>query len=356
MSIPPDSPNPLEARLERAARNLDVAAEQYAHRRTPVAAGGSPHTARIRRMTGIASIAGIAAAVLLVGSIVRDQRQKNRDVVAIARSGANPQTFPFIGELTIPVPAAGTPNLEYVFQDGTAVAGTQRLTIQEAVDVDTDSDGTLELALLIKLWDSAKNSKPRSEDPSSVGIYRRSDTTLKLLASTQSAERIDALGVLRGNRVAIARQTKNRPNLAVIRESVLQGSTLTWTPPGKELAVTDLETLEKSSPEIRFRVRTTSGLIIANPGKRAGWFRAKAGQVVHTDLISVPTETVRTLTIRRRGPLTENEFIDKVTLPQTPRVVLPADGEYEVLVGDGDTRVAFELTIDPAVPEPSPTP
>jgi hypothetical protein len=362
MSTPPDS---LEARLARAAQDLDAAAEQYAHKRSPLTGVVStPRAGRIRRMTGIASVAGIAAVVLLVGSIVRDQRQKGDErLVAMAGAGSKPAVFPFIGELMIPIDA----NQKYLFQDGTAKKSeTERLTIESAVDVDIDSDGTSELALLLREWSDTPDSKGDSKSgiASTIGIYQRSGDSLKLLISTEPVDRIDGIGV-RGNTLVIAQQVDGKPNLAAISESVIRESSVDVSAPLRTITVTQLATLEKSSREIRFKVGTASGLVIADPGKRVGWFRAKAGQRLHIDASSVTTGTTRTIEIRKRGASASEGPLALATLPGPLEFVLPSDDEYEVLVGDGDSRVTFELAIDqmgaptsalyaPTVPPPVP--
>jgi hypothetical protein len=351
MSTPPDSLDSLEARLARVAQSLDGAAEQYAHKRSPsTVAAGSPRATRIRRMTGIASIAGIAAAVLLVGSIVRDQRRKDdAGVVAMSGVGANPSTFPFVGQLTIPVENHGTPSQMYTFIDGTAkVDATERITIESAIDVDIDQDGIQELALLMQRWADTPEQAAPSDAPygSTVAIYKRVGSSLKLHTSMEgSVDRIDGLGTRSGGLV-IARQVEGKPTVAAISESIIRDAVLDWAAPNRTLTVSELSTLDKSPREIRFRLRTTSGLIIADLGKRAGWFRAEAGQMLHIDATSVPTGTTRTVTIRRRGAPAEDAPLATAALPGPMQFSLPTDDEYEVLVGEGDSRVTFELAID----------
>jgi hypothetical protein len=363
MSTPPDSLESLESRLARAAQNLDTAAEQYAHKRSPsTSVVGSPRGARIRRMTGVASIAGIAAAFLLVGSIVRDQRRTvDGGVVAMFGAGTNPATFPFVGKLRIPINLADNPEAQgqkVNFVDGVALPsngnqrfGSDMFTIRSAVDVDIDSDGKAELALLISRQsiDSVEASTiPGNPSPTSsmVAIYGRSGTALTPLASMNSfVDPINGIGVNRSGLV-IARQVKGKPTVSAISESVIRGAVLEWAAPSRILTVSELAALDRSPKEIRFMVRTTSGLVIADPGKRAGWFRAKTGQTLHIDVTSVPAGTTRTVTIRRRGASAEDAPLATATLPGPLQLVLPTDDEYEVLVGDGDSRVTFELAID----------
>jgi hypothetical protein len=364
MSTSPDSHNSLESRLARAAQGLDTAADQYAHKRSPsaVAEVGSLHAVRIRRMTSIASIAGIAAAFLLVGSIVRDQRQKGDSrVVAMSGVGANPATFPFVGQLTIPINLANNPEAQgqqVNFVDGVALPsnGNQRFgsdvfTIRSAIDVDIDSDGKAELALLISRHPidrvEASTIPGNPSLPSSmVAIYSRSGTALTSLAAMRSfADSVDGIGV-NGNGLVIARQVGGKPTVAAISGSIIRDAVLEWAAPTRTLTVSELAPLDKSSREIRFRLRTTSGLVIADAGKRAGWFRAKAGQMLHIDVTSVPTGTTRTVTIRRRSAPAEDAPLATATLPGPMQFVLPADDEYEVLVGDGDSLATFELAID----------
>jgi hypothetical protein len=363
MSTPPDSLDSMEARLARAAQSLDTAAEQYAHRRSPSAATvGSTRGPRIRRLTGVASIAGIAAALLLVGSIVRDQRRKDDSrVVAMSGAGATPATFPFVGQLTIPINLDSNPEAQgqpVNFADGVALPsngnerfGSDMFTIRSAVDVDIDSDGNAELALLISRQPIDRvevSTIPGNPSPvsSMIAIYSRSGTALNPLAAMKSfADSVDGIGV-NGRGLVIARQVKGKPTVAAISESVIGDAVLEWATPSRTLTVTELLPLDKSSKEIRFRIRTTSGLVIADPGKRAGWFRAKAGQTLHIDVTSVPTGTTRTVTIRRRGAPAEDAALATATLPGPMQLELPTDDEYEVLVGEGDSRVTFELAID----------
>jgi hypothetical protein len=313
-------------------------------------------------MTSIASIAGIAAAFLLVGSIVRDQRQKGDSrVVAMSGVGANPATFPFVGQLTIPINLANNPEAQgqqVNFVDGVALPsnGNQRFgsdvfTIRSAIDVDIDSDGKAELALLISRHPidrvEASTIPGNPSLPSSmVAIYSRSGTALTSLAAMRSfADSVDGIGV-NGNGLVIARQVGGKPTVAAISGSIIRDAVLEWAAPTRTLTVSELAPLDKSSREIRFKLRTTSGLVIADAGKRAGWFRAKAGQMLHIDVTSVPTGTTRTVTIRRRSAPAEDAPLATATLPGPMQFVLPADDEYEVLVGDGDSLVTFELAID----------
>lgn len=164
----------IEARLARAAQQLDTAAANYAYRSHADAVGSTPatpsqrvvNTARIprRRFAPFAAIGGaiaFAGSLMFGASVISDQAEappKNVPVevasptipTVLTTSRSN---FPFIGELRVSLPSTQLKDQkeELIFRDGAAISSIdqRRFELAAAIDIDLEADGKRELAILI---------------------------------------------------------------------------------------------------------------------------------------------------------------------------------------------------------------
>jgi hypothetical protein len=171
-----DNPNSVEARLARAAQQLDTAAANYAYRTHADAVPSaskktsqqflSPARTRApkRRFAPFAAIGGaiaFAGSLVFGASVISNQAEAPPKNVPI--EVASPTTpivvtsltsdFPFVGELRVSLPSTQLKNQaeELIFRDGVAISSIdqRRLTLASAIDIDLEADGQKELAVLI---------------------------------------------------------------------------------------------------------------------------------------------------------------------------------------------------------------
>ncbi len=194
-----DRPNPnslhtpqdsVEARLARAAQQLDTAAANYAYRTkaevdtSAVDSHSDQHSDRPARMAlprrRFAPFAAIGGAIafagsLIVGASVISNQAEKPPVVNIPIEVASPSTvpaptsdFPFVGELTVSLPSPSLKDQPEVltFVNGVAIStlDQRRFTLASAIDIDIDADGTKELAVLINHDGSSGGSAPTIPD------------------------------------------------------------------------------------------------------------------------------------------------------------------------------------------------
>ena len=169
-----ENPNSVEARLARAAQQLDTAAANYAYRThadaissastTPSQRLGNPARPTRRRFAPFAAIGGaivFAGSLVFGASVISNQAEappKNVPIevasptVPIVVTGST-SDFPFAGELRVSLPSAQLKDQteELLFVDGVAISAVdqRRLTLAVAIDIDFEADGQKELAVLI---------------------------------------------------------------------------------------------------------------------------------------------------------------------------------------------------------------
>jgi hypothetical protein len=182
-----DRPNPnnlqdsVEARLARAAQQLDTAAANYAYRTTtevdtsPITMGSTARSGRVasprRRFAPFAAIGGaiaFAGSLVFGASVISNRASKTPPSVPI--EVASPSTsvvptsdFPFIGVLNISLPSSQLKGSEVlVFRNGVAISSVdqRRFSLAAAIDIDSDGDGRKELAVLISNDAFASNTAP----------------------------------------------------------------------------------------------------------------------------------------------------------------------------------------------------
>jgi hypothetical protein len=194
-----DRPNPnnlhntqdsVEARLARAAQQLDTAAANYAYRtKTEIDTSAidsrsdlrANRPARVttprRRFAPFAAIGGavaFAGSLIFGASVISNQAEKP-PVVNIPIEVASPSTipaptsdFPFVGELRVSLPSPSLKDQaeELNFVNGVAISSVdqRRLTLGSAIDIDVDGDGAKELAVLINHDASSANPAPTISD------------------------------------------------------------------------------------------------------------------------------------------------------------------------------------------------
>lgn len=178
-----DNPISVEARLARAAQQLDTAAANYAYRTHADPASSAPGTpsprlvnsarAPKRRFAPFAAIGGaiaFAGSLVFGASVISNQAEAPPKNVPI--EVASPTTpivvtsstsdFPFVGELRVSLPSdlVKSGKEELIFNDGVAISSIdqRRLTLATAIDIDLEADGTKELAVLINL-DAVRNGE-----------------------------------------------------------------------------------------------------------------------------------------------------------------------------------------------------
>jgi hypothetical protein len=169
-----DNPNSVEARLARAAQQLDTAAANYAYRThaDPVSSAPATPSPRLvnsarapkRRFAPFAAIGGaiaFAGSLVFGASVISNQAEappKNVPVEVASPTipivvTAPTSDFPFVGELRVSLPSTQLKDRpeELIFRDGVAVSSIdqRRLTLASAIDIDLDADGKKELAVLI---------------------------------------------------------------------------------------------------------------------------------------------------------------------------------------------------------------
>ncbi len=171
-----DNPNSVEARLARAAQQLDTAAANYAYRThadavpsakaTPPQQFLSPARTRApkRRFAPFAAIGGaiaFAGSLVFGASVISNQAEAPPKNVPIEVASptvpivvtAPTSDFPFVGELRVSLPSTQLKDQpeELIFRDGMAVSSIdqRRLTLASAIDIDLEADGQKELAVLI---------------------------------------------------------------------------------------------------------------------------------------------------------------------------------------------------------------
>ena len=203
LSSASENPNSVEARLARAAQQLDTAAANYAYRtnadvvasapetpsqqvlpirlagwmRTPsvrVTKSARPRLIQVLRSTRgrapkrrFAPFAAIAGAIAFAGSLVfgasvisNQAEAPPKNVPIEVASPTIPivvtspsSDFPFVGELRVSLPSTQLKNQaeELIFRDGVALSSIdqRRLTLASAIDIDLEADGKKELAVLI---------------------------------------------------------------------------------------------------------------------------------------------------------------------------------------------------------------
>jgi hypothetical protein len=218
------NPNSVEARLARAAQQLDTAAANYAYRtkaeidtsaevlgsvdRARTSARSSarlstrrPVTPPRRRFAPFAAIGGalaFAGSLIFGASIISNQASKPPTTVPVEVASPKMELestsdFPFVGELSVDVPSElvkrGYEPL--TFRDGVAVSPItqRRYLLASAVDFDVDSDGTKELAVLINLTVNEPEVAPtipaKDLEPSKAApLSKKSPSKLSKLAKT----------------------------------------------------------------------------------------------------------------------------------------------------------------------------
>jgi hypothetical protein len=217
------NPNSVEARLARAAQQLDTAAANYAYRTKAEidtsaevlgSVGGAPTSARTsarlparrpvasprRRFAPFAAIGGalaFAGSLIFGASVISNQASKPPTTVPVEVASPKIELeptsdFPFVGELNIDVPSElvkrGYEPL--TFRDGVAVSPItqRRYLLASAVDFDIDSDGTKELAVLINLTVNAPEVTPPTvpapdlEPSKAAPLSKKSPSKLSKLA------------------------------------------------------------------------------------------------------------------------------------------------------------------------------
>lgn len=347
---PTDGDEMLFARLEQGAADLDAAAEQYARRRTAQRPAPMPPRRSWRPAPAFGALAAclVAASLVLVGVRVMSERGQDRDRVVVAAPVPASQTdrFPFVGLLTVSLPtgpSSSSPIEPVTFRDGRATGSNgSDLTITSAVTVDIDADGTTELALLVDR-DGGVTSKAAIRS-SMLAIVETLTPNSLVATSSGFGDRIDAL-VVSGTQLSTVTFGAESAT-ASVQPMVIEGSTLSPTKESRQLSATELPSGDQ---EIRFATGTTSGMIRAAGGKRTGWFKALAGQVLRIERSGVPAGTTREVTIRTRAVPGESggpKVLASSQLPDSLTVVLPIDGSYEIAIGDGTRDMVFELGID----------
>ena len=169
-----DNPNSVEARLVRAAQQLDTAAANYAYRANADAVSSSPATpsqrlvnsgrAPKRRFAPFAAIGGaiaFAGSLVFGASVISNQAEAPPKNVPIEVASPTISTvlttstsdFPFVGELRVSLPSAqlNDQKEELIFRDGVAISSIdqRRFELAVAIDIDLEADGKKELAVLI---------------------------------------------------------------------------------------------------------------------------------------------------------------------------------------------------------------
>jgi hypothetical protein len=406
----------IEVRLARAAQQLDTAAANYAYRtHTDVATSATSATSASsasalrgieplrgtrRRFAPFAAIGGalaFAGSLLFGASVISNQAEKPPTTVPV--EVASPITsvvptsdFPFIGELIVSLPnslmKAGTEEL--TFRDGVAISSIdqQRFTLTSAIDVDIDSDGVKELAVLINDAASTVDTTPTVppapaadakdlKSTKSAGITKNSpsklstaspkafDTSPRSTATTQPTSAVAVVRIVDGLAKTLATTPDfathydallmNRKTLWAMRllgdgssgsgEAVLQRALITtstgivsWAPAESPIARTALPLIVEGDRQIRFVTGTKSALVFAAGGTRRGWFTAKAGQTLTISTIGIPSNKKRQITLlKRKGSNDQAPGINGV-LPGPFTTVLPHGGDYEILVGEGSAK------------------
>jgi hypothetical protein len=421
----------VEARLARAAQQLDTAAANYAYRtHAEVATAANPtrSSSRLRSIEGprgtrrrFAPFAAIGGAIAFAGSllfgasVISNQAEKPPTTIPV--EVASPTTsieptsdFPFIGELTVLLPNAlvksGTEEL--TFRNGVAVSSIdqQRFTLTSAIDIDIDSNGTKELAVLINRPPSvpdttptvppesiadAKDSKSlknlkdtksaelskKAPSKLSKGSSKNLDISTPLASATQATSAVALLRIADGITKTLATTPDfathydtllmNRKTLWGMRllgngspgsgEAVLQRAlvdtergVIDWVAPESPIARTELPLIVGGDRQIRFLNGTKSALVFAAGGTRRGWFTAKAGQTLTIGTVGIPSNKKRQVTLLKRKGSNDQEPGFNGLLPGPFTTVLPHGGDYEILVGEGSagsgTDTTFELSIE----------
>jgi hypothetical protein len=420
------SQDSIEARLARAAQQLDTAAANYAYRThadvatsvsSNTAASGSARRGSRRRFAPFAAIGGAVAFAgsLIVGaSVISNQAEK--PPVTIPVEIASPTTsvvptsdFPFVGKLIVllPNPMVKSGVEELTFNDGVAISSVdqQRFTFTSAIDIDIDSDGQKELAVLInrpasspsalptvppesivdaKGSENLKNPKdakasksvevskkapsklsqasqkaldvsplpdPTTQATSAVAVIRIMDGLTKTLSTTpEFSTHYDALLT---NRKTLWGMRLLGNGSAGSTEAVLQRARIDsntriidWDAPETPLARTVLPLIVEGDRQIRFLDGTKSALVFAARGTRRGWFTAKAGQTLTINTIGISSNKTRQVTLLKRKGSNNQEPGTNGVLPVPFTTVLPHGGDYEILVGEGTAETTFELRIE----------
>ncbi len=423
----------VEARVARAAQQLDTAAANYAYRTHAEVATSVNPTRSSSRLRGIeaphgtrrrfapfapfAAIGGViafAGSLLFGASVISNQAEKppTRIPVEVASptTSIDPASdFPFIGELTVLLPNASVKSgtEELTFRNSVAVSSInqQRFTLTSALDIDIDSDGTKELAVLINRPPSVPDTTP-TVPPESIADAKDSKSS-KSLKDTKSADLLKnapsklskaspkgldfstrpASATSKTSAVAVLRIadgiTKtlaitpdfathydtllmNRKTLWGMRllgngspgsgEAVLQRAlvdtdrgVIDWATPESPIARTELPLIVGGDRQIRFLDGTKSALVFAAAGTRRGWFTAKAGQTLTIGTIGIPSGKKRQVTLLKRKGSNDQQPGFNGLLPGPFTTVLPHGGDYEILIGEGSASQAdttFELNIE----------
>jgi hypothetical protein len=405
----------IEARLARAAQQLDTAAANYAYRThadvatsasTRSDAGSSDRARRDpkRRFAPFAAIGGaiaFAGSLMFGASVISNQAEKSPVTIPVEIASPPTSDFPFVGELTVVVPSdslkAGTEEL--TFRDGEAISSVdqQPFTLTSAIDLDIDSDGVNELAVLInrpansstaastvtpesvvdakdlkkstatksvklskkspsklsksdtKAVEASSLSEPSTQATSAVAVVRIADGVTKTLASTPNfATHYDTLLM---NRKTLWGLRFSGNGASSSGEAVLQraridtnSGVIDWSEPESPIARTALPLIVEGDRQIRFLDGTTSALVFVEGGTRRGWFTAKAGQTLTIETIGIPSNKKRRITLLKRKGSNDQEPGTNGVLPGPFTTVLPHGGDYEIVVSEG-TETTFELSI-----------
>jgi hypothetical protein len=395
----------VEDRLARAAQQLDTAAANYAYR-TNADAVGSPSssprsnlTERVgpprRRFAPFAAIGGaiaFAGSLVFGASVISNQASKPPttlvpiEIESPSTSIAPTSDFPFVGELSISLP---NPSLKeqlevLVFHNGVANSSIdqRRFTIASAIDVDIDSDGGKELAVLINHDAGQLNIAPTIPDPkasksaglskkapskisksvpkgldaapvstSAVAIVRVTNGVAQTLATTPSFDtRFD--GLLMNRKTLWTMRLLGNGSIgsgeAILQRALIDTNTrlITWANSEAPIARTSLPLIVEGDQQIRFTKGTKSALVFAAGGTRRGWFTAKAGQTLTIGTAGMPSSKKRQIIISQRTGSNNQTIVSNGVLPAPLTTVLPHGGDYEILVSEGTAETTFELSIE----------
>jgi hypothetical protein len=410
----------IEARLARAAQQLDTAAANYAYRTHADVAtsattgsdaglslrGGEAGRGSKRRFAPFAAIGGavaFAASLMFGASVISNQAEKSPVTIPVEiaspTTSAEPTSdFPFVGELTVLLPSdsvkSGTEEL--TFRDGEAISSVdqQRFTLASAIDIDIDTDGTNELAVLINRPANGFDTAPtvptvpiaevkNPKATKSSGLSKKSPSKLSKLdtkavdvpsppePTTQATSAVAVVQIANGVTKTLAvtpgfathydTLLMNRKTLWAMRllgnrasgsgEAILQraridtnSSVVDWEAPESPIARTVLPLIEGGDRQIRFLDGTTSALVFTAGGTRRGWFTARAGQTLTIETIGIPSNNKRQITLLKRKGSNDQQPGTNGVLPGPFTTVLPHGGDYEIVVSEG-TETTFELSI-----------
>jgi hypothetical protein len=390
----------IEARLQRAAQDLDTASIQYAHRRTQPTKAREPRRVGVR-VALVSGVIGVAASLVVAVVLARPGSRPVVTKPEIAAPGL-PTSFSE-GDLVLTVPGTdikAAPET-LTFHNGTANALREAvLTIRSVTRVPIGGQGDTETALLID-----RKRKDEVDSAAVVLIRGPRQSPVQVAASEAFSEAFDDLFVRNNEleRATITAAKDGSGDRADIRTLVRDGSFLTATGSLRRVTYVSIQQSD-TDKEVRFLPNTTSAVVAIGPGVHVGSVQARAGQIMRietrrTDLSavertlsvsytpagtiasaptngSIPDSTPNSLpvAINKSSGKSANKAIDppanvaattgaadsvpnvvadgnpvvlaSTRLPSSLTVNLPVGGRYELSVEDAQGTTTIEVTIE----------